>query len=41
MPFPGIIDLNLIDDEIVTDIGFCTVGLEQRRDRLLKRGRRL
>ena len=27
--------------EIVTDIGFCTVLLEQRRDRLQMRGRRL
>lgn len=26
-------------DEIVTDIGFCTDGLEQRRERLQKRGR--
>lgn len=27
--------------EIVTDIGYCTVLLEQRRERLQKRGRRL
>ena len=27
--------------EIETDIGFCTVMLEQRRDRLQMRGRRL
>lgn len=25
--------------EIVTDIGFCTAQLEQRRERLQKRGR--
>jgi hypothetical protein len=27
--------------EIVTDIGYCTVLLEQRRERLQKRGRTL
>ena len=27
--------------EIATDIGYCTVLLEQRRDRLMKRGRTL
>ena len=27
--------------EIATDIGYCTVMLEQRRDRLMKRGRTL
>ena len=27
--------------EIKTDIGYCTVLLEQRRERLQKRGRRL
>ena len=27
--------------EIVTDIGYCTVLLEQRRERLQKRGRHL
>lgn len=27
--------------EIVTDIGYCTVLLEQRRERLQRRGRRL
>lgn len=26
--------------EIVTDIGYCTVLLEQRRERLQRRGRR-
>ena len=26
-------------EEIVTDIGFCTRGLELRRERLQKRGR--
>ena len=27
--------------EIVTDIGYCTVLLEQRREQLQRRGRRL
>ena len=27
--------------EISTDVGYCTVLLEQRRDRLMKRGRTL
>ena len=27
--------------DIITDIGYCVVLLEQRRERLLKRGRRL
>jgi hypothetical protein len=27
--------------DIKTDIGYCTVLLEQRRDRLMKRGRTL
>ena len=27
--------------EIVTDIGYCTTLLEQRRERLQRRGRRL
>ena len=28
-------------DEIITDFGFLTVQLEQRRERLQRRGRRL
>ena len=28
-------------EEIVTDIGYCTSLLEQRRERLQRRGRRL
>ena len=27
--------------DIITDIGYCTVLLEQRRERLQRRGRRL